>query len=247
MIRILTKGQSGDKQHSRILQASIFTIVSLALFSLIHCRPSRVLLLPLPSTIERIEGYASLKIAGAQGSARSKFSFLFQLPHQGRIEVSDFLGRTLYQIIVDDDKAVFVLPAKKVYWRGEEEEIIRNFLGFRFNLYEMISLVSGKWEGKKRGVEVENSMRSWSLDRDEEGRIIEGQRGEFRFKVKEFFANTPCARLLFFQHPLNNGRLKILSINFNQPLKNEAFSLIFLENYERKNWAEIEKMLANEN
>lgn len=244
---ILGTGRSGNKKYSKVFKAALFTMLSLALFFLINCRPSRVFLLPLPSKIIRMEGYASIRITGDQGSARSKFSFLFQLPHQGRIEVSSLLGRTLYQIIVDEDRAVFMLPSKKVYWQGEEEVIINTFLGFRLNLYEMISLLSGKWGDKEMESEEANRVSGWTLERDEKGRIRAGQRGEFRFEVKEFFANTAFARLLIFQHPLNRGRLKILGINFNQPLKKEAFSFSILASYERKDWAEIEKILANEN
>ena len=247
MSRILTKGQSKDRQNIKVLKVSLFPIVFLAIFFLVHCRPSPVILLPLPSKVERIEGYASLRITGDQGSSRSKFSFLFQLPHQGRIEVSNILGRTLYQIIVAEEKAAFIIPSKRVYWQGEEEEIIRYFLGFRLNLYEMINLLSGKWEGEEIGYEGEEGKEIWSLAKDERDRIMAGRRGEFRFEVKEFFADTPFARLLIFQHPLNRGRLKILRINLNQPLKKGTFSLSVLGRYERKSWAEIEKILANEN
>jgi hypothetical protein len=150
------------------------------------------------------------------------------------------LGRTLYQIIVTEDKAVFIIPSKRVYWQGEEEEIIQYFLGFRLNLYEMINLLSGKWEGEERN-------ESWSFAKDERGRIMAGQRGEFQFEVKEFLADTPFARILIFQHPLNRGFIKILRINLNQPLKKGVFSLSVLGKYERKSWIEIEKILANEN
>ena len=240
MSRILTEGQSKDRQSIKTLRISLFLIVFLAIFFLGYCRPSAVILLPLPSEIERIEGYASLRISRDQGSSRSKFSFLFQLPHQGRIEVSNILGRTLYQIIVAEDKAVFIIPSKRVYWQGEEEEIIQYFLGFRLNLYEMINLLSGKWEGEERN-------ESWSFAKDERGRIMAGQRGEFQFEVKEFLADTPFTRILIFQHPLNRGLLKILRINLNQPLKKGVFSLSVLGKYERKSWTEIEKILANEN
>jgi len=247
MNRILKGGQSRDNKYSKVFAASLFTIISFVLFFLVRCRPSRVFLLPFPSKIERIEGYASIRITGEQESARSKFSFLFQLPHQGRIEFSNLLGRTFSQIIVDEDKAVFIIPSKKVYWQGEEEDIIRNFLGFRLSLYEMISLLSGKWEDQEIGIEGEGRMKSWIFVKDEKGRIMAGQRAEFGFKIEKFFAETPFAQLLIFQHPLNRGRLKILRINFNQPIKKEVFSLSILECYERKNWAEIEKILANEN
>ena len=247
MSKILTKGHSKDRQNIKVLKASLFPIVSLALFFLVYCRPSPVILLPLPSKIERIEGYASLRITGDQGSSRSKFSFSFQLPRQGRIEVSNILGRTLYQIIVAEDEAAFIVPSKRVYWQGEEEEIIQYFLGFRLNLYEMINLLSGKWESKVMEDEAEESKESWSFAKDEKGRIQAGKRDEFRFEVQEFFADTPFARLLIFQHPLNYGRLKILRINLNRPLKKRAFSLSVLGRYERKSWAEIERILANEN
>ena len=240
MSRILTEGQSKDRQSIKVLRVSLFLVVFLVILFLAYCRPSPVIFLPLPSEIERIEGYASLRISRDQGSSRSKFSFLFQLPHQGRIEVSNILGRTLYQIIVAEDKAVFIVPSKRVYWQGEEEEIIRYFLGFRLNLYEMINLLSGKWEGEERN-------ESWSFEKDERGRIMAGQRGEFQFEVKEFLADTPFARILIFQHPLNRGFLKILRININQPLKKGVFSLSVLGKYERKSWIEIEKILANEN
>jgi hypothetical protein len=247
MSRILTEGQSEARKNIKVLRVSLFLVVSLPLFFLVYCRPSPVILLPLPSKIERIEGYASLRIVGDQGSSRSKFSFLFQLPHKGRIEVSNILGRTLYQIIVAEEKAAFIVPSKKVYWQGEEEEIIRYFLGFRLNLYEMINLLSGKWESEIMEDEGEESKERWSFAKDEGGRIQAGKRDEFRFEVQEFFAETPFARLLIFHHPLNDGRLKILRINLNRPLKKGAFSLSVLGRYERKSWAEIERILANEN
>ncbi len=240
-------GRSKDRRNIKVLRFSLSLIFFLSLFFLVYCRPSPVILLPLPSKIERIEGYASLRIKSDQGSSRSKFSFLFQLPHQGRIEVSNILGRTIYQIIVAEDKAAFIVPSKKVYWQGEEEEIIRYFLGFRLNLYEMINLLSGKWESEVMRDEGEESIESWSFAKDERGRIMAGQRGEFHFAVQEFFTDTPFARLLSFQHPLNNGRLKILRINLNRPLRKGAFSLTILEKYKRKSWAEIEKILADEN
>jgi hypothetical protein len=204
------------------------------------------MLLSPPSQIESIEGYASLRMSGEQGSVRSKFSFLFHLPHQARISVTDLLGRAVCQIIVDGEKAVFAVPSKRVYWQGEEEEVIDKFLGFSLSLDEVISLLSGEWD-EGRGAEEEKSLEGWSFERDEAGRIVFGQRGEFRFGIKEFFAKTPFARLIGFEHPLNKGSLKILSLSFNQPLKQETFSFSFLEGYKRKSWEEIEKILGNEN
>lgn len=227
----------------------IFTGLSFVLFLLLCCRPTGVLLQPIPSNIERLEGHASLKISGEQGSARSKFAFLFQLPHQGRIEVSDFLlGRTLYQIIVNRERAVFLVPSKKVYWEGEEEEIIDYFLGFRLSLEEMINLINGKWEDRAQEMGREKNKENWALKRDEKGRVLAGTRGNLYFEVKEFLSGSHIPRILIFQHPLNTGRLKILRVDFNRPAKKkEAFSLSFLADYRRVSWEEIEKILANEN
>ncbi|MGB2764523.1 MAG: hypothetical protein WBC02_03950 [Candidatus Aminicenantaceae bacterium] len=230
-----------------VLQALLFALFFLPLFFIIHCRPSRISLLPLPSRIERIEGYASIKVTEERESVRSKFFFLFKLPHQGRIEVFHMMGRTIYQIIVNEEKAVFLLPSKKIYWQGEEEEIIDKLLGFRLNLYEMINLLSGKWEDRELETKNEKSLGSWNFIKDEKRRIKSGQRGEFHFEVKEFFQNTPFARILTFNHLQSRGRLKILNINLNQPIKKGTFSLSFLDKYKRKSWAEIEKILADEN
>jgi hypothetical protein len=42
--------------------------------------------------------------------------------------------------------------------------------------------------------------------------------------------------------------MKVLSINFNRPVKKkDLFSLSFLKKYKQKSWAEIEKILADEN
>ena len=227
---------------------SLFMSAALVLLWIAGCRPSGVLLHPVPAEIERIEGHASLRITNEQGSTRSKFTFLFQLPQQGRIEVSDaLLGRTLYQIIMDCERAVFVLPSKKVYWEGEEEEIIHTFLGFKLNLDEMVSLLRGEWAGEEGDREGGKNSEGWILKRDETGRITSGQRGDLRFEVMEFLSNSGLPRILIFQHPLNSGRLKILRVDFNRPVKKKnAFSFDFLARYRRVSWEEMEKILADE-
>jgi hypothetical protein len=230
----------------RGVQSLFYFILFLsALFCFSRCHPSRISLSP-PSRIESIEGYASIRMSGDQGSLRSRFSFLFHLPHQARISVTDLLGRAVCQIIVEEETAVFAVPSKRVYWQGEEEEIIDKFLGFRLSLDELISLLRGEWD-EGRGAEEKKRLEGWSFEKDGAGRIVFGQRGEFRFGIKEFFSKTSFARLIGFEHPLNKGSLKILSLSFNQPLRQESFSLSFLEGYKRKSWEEIEKILGNEN
>lgn len=214
---------------------------------LICCRLSSVRISSPPSQIKRIEGYASLKIKGEEGTARSKFSFLFDLPDKGVLDISNVLGRTLYQIIINEGKAFLLIPSKKVYCQEEEEEIIYRFLGFRLNLNELISLLSGQWTRSGWDIKEENWSQSWVFEVDSEGRIVKGERGELSFEVKEFFENTSVVHLLVFHHPLNSGRLKILSISFNRPLRNRVFLQEFLKNCKRKTWAEIEKILNEKN
>ncbi len=214
-----------------------------ALLFLLSCTIPQVRISPPPAQIERIEGYASLKIESGQETARSKFSFLFQLPDRGRIDVSSFLGKTAYQIIINDRTAFLLIPSKRVYWQGEEEEIVEKILGFRLNFDELVSMMTGQWEEG----EDKPWQRDWILEQDELGRIRAGQRRELGFEVQEFFQYTSVVRLLTFEHPPNKGRLKILAINFNQPLKEGVFSQEFLKRYEQKTWAEIEEMLNEKN
>lgn len=228
------------RQGCLLIACLIFLIL------LSSCSPSKILLSPPPSRIERIEGHASLRITGEEGSARSKFSFLFCLPHQGRIEASDFLGRSLYQIIIDEQNAFFIVPSKKVYWQGEEDEVIQRFLGFRLTLEEMISLVSGVWEEAENRGEGEKKMEEWFLEKDEKGRIWAGQRGMLRVEIKEFIEDTSFAQVLVFEHPLTLGRVKILSLGLNRPLNKEAFNITGLKRFERMTWAEIQEIIENE-
>jgi hypothetical protein len=239
---MLVRKYPGNRRSRPVFKILFFAAVFLGLIFLINCFPSRVSLLPLPSRIESIEGHASIRITGDEESSRSKFSFLFYLPNKGRVEVSNWFGKTLYQIIIVEENAFFVLPSKRVFWQGEEEEIIQRFLGFRVNLYEMISFLSGQWEASGITAQGRAWMESWNLEKDEKGRVLSGQRGELFFEVEEFFDNTPFARILNFHHPLSRGRLKTLQINLNRPIKKDAFSIAFLERFEEKSWAEIEKM-----
>lgn len=228
------------------VKAIPFFVFSVGLLLLGQCRPSLPLRIYPPSKIERIEGYASLRVRGEQGGGRSKISFLFQVPHQARMAVLDVMGRTLYQIIINEEKAVFALPRQKAYWQGEEEEVVENSLGFRLNLDEMMALISGRW-GEREVKSGEEALEQWVFEKDKKGRAVSGQRGEFHFEVREFFAETAFARLVVFDHPSSRGSLKVLGVTFNQSVSRDSFSLSFLDRYQRKDWVEIEKMLRDEN
>jgi len=231
----------GDLMTKKVMLGARLTGLSFCLMILFSCGGSKLLLTPIPPEITSMEGYASLRIKNEEGSAKSKFSFLFRLPTQGRIEASDFLGRTLYHIIINEDGAFFVVPSKQVFWQGKEEEIVSRFLGFRLNLNEMISLMNGEWDWDDE--EDRTRLEEWIFERDKQGRVVIGRREDLWFYVEEFIVNTPLARTIIFKHPMNDGRVRILSIGFNIPLREGAFSTSFLENYQQKSWAEIEALL----
>lgn len=217
-------------------------LILAALFWGLSCTIPQVRISPPPSEIRRMEGYASLRTSNEQGTAKSKFSFLFQLPNQGRIDVSSILGKTLYQIIIQEGESFFIVPSKKVYWQGEEGEIIDKFLGFELKLHELVSILSGQW--KEKGERSSDYGREeWFLEKDQAGRIKRGHRGDLEFEVIEFFKNTGVARRLAFQHSASQGRITILQLKFNNPVKKEVFSLHFLKNYQLKTWEEIEEMM----
>jgi hypothetical protein len=217
--------------------------LGLLVAALSFCRPSVLSISPLPAHIEMIEGHASLIISADQETSRSKFSFVFHLPSQGRIEVTGALGSVLYRILIDGGEAYLVVPSKKVYWQSREEEIIFEFLGFRLSLAEMIHLFSGDWERKEQG--FEQGLEGWNLVRDSKKRVKSGQRGDLWFEVEEFIDDTPFARRIAFEHSLSSGQLKVLSIGLNRPIKEGVFSKKFLEKYQPRTWAEIQDMIRN--
>ena len=129
---------------------------------------------------------------------------------------------------------------KKVYWEGEEEEIIDKFLGFRLNLEEMINLFTGRWPAS---IEDQEAVSAWQLDRDNRGRILSGRRGDLHFKVERFIEDTQLAQSFIFEHPASYGRLKFTRIAFNRAYNERAFSTAFKKRYQRKTWEEIQELL----
>jgi outer membrane biogenesis lipoprotein LolB len=218
------------------------TALILSLVCLSACGGSRVLLSPAPARIDSLEGHARIWLTQPEDS-RSKFVFLLNLPDRGYIEVSDFLGRSLYRIQITELGAFFIIPSKKVYWKGEETEIIERFLGFPLNLQEMIGLISGDW---KELTDKRLQASSWRLERDTQGRIVSGRRDALGFAVEEFIDGTRFPRSLRFEHPANSGRLKILKMDFNRPNAPGVFTTDDLKKYTPKTWAEIQALLNNE-
>lgn len=214
------------------------------LFS-IHCVPSRVLLSPVPSEIRSVEGYASLRIYGEDNTVRTKFSFLFLLPDQGDIVASNFLGQTIYRITITSNDAFLIIPSKKVYWKGREEEIIDTFLGFKLNMREMIALLTGEWQ-ELGLIQKDRKDQRWEFEEDQAGRIISGWRDSLRFAIEEFVNDSHLARVITFDSMFTTGRVRLIKAAFNKPVRSESFSTDFLQQYQRKSWEEIQALIDNE-
>ncbi len=228
------------------LQKAKIVIFCIGLVFSLSCRPSRVLLSPYPDKIETIEGFASLKITGEEGYSRSKFSFFFSIPDKGKIEAFDFLGRTIYQIIIEKERAFLVVPSKKIYWESTEERIIDTFIGAKMTLSEVICFLIGEWDslGEKR---EDKSQDPWIIKKDNKGRVIEGKKKDMSFTVSEYIDGTGLIRSLDFGNRFQKGTLKVLGIDFNSPVNQSHFSLSFIKDFEEKSWEEIQKIIYNEN
>lgn len=207
----------------------------------LSCTPSRLAVSPIPPRVHALEGYASLRIAVSKEISRTKFSFVFSLPHRGHVTVSDFLGRTLYQILILPEKAYLVVPSKKIYWASLEEKIIEKFLGFPLTLEEAIRFLSGRWDRSS----LPGSLKGWSFQRDEQGRVVSGQRGRLFFRIDEFVDDSSQVESLTYFHDHSRGRLKILQLRFNPEVRTGIFSADFVDRYSETTWEEIQKLLKN--
>ncbi|MFQ6082039.1 MAG: DUF4292 domain-containing protein [Candidatus Aminicenantia bacterium] len=205
--------------------------------------PPRVVMV---SQINNFEGYARIRVNDSHRILKSKISFLFS-PDKGRIDVLGVLGNSMFQILISQEKAYLLVPRSKVYWSGLTEEILEKSIGFELNISEITALLTGRWTSQS--LMEGNSVlekKKWHLIKDKQQRIIQGRRNGLLFRVEEFFRDSPLPRKIEFFSETGHGKIKILNINFNQPVKANVFSLSFLKNYQQKTWEEIAKILENE-
>ncbi len=209
----------------------IFLIFLIAFNQSCHYAPKII-----PTSIESFEGYARINIKNSN-ILKSKIAFLF-FGEYGKINILTPFGTTKAQILIFSDISYLTIPEKKVYWEGSTEEIMKVFLGFDLDLVEIKALLTGKW-GK--------NLKGWEFFRDKDNKIIGGRKENIIFKIKEFFRDTVVPKIINFSYAEGYGKIKILKIKFNQPVKPGAFSQFFLEHYEKKTLDEIMEMLENGN
>ncbi len=209
----------------------------------INCRSISPVFAPRPADLRELEGYASLKLTFNRQTARSKFSFLVELPRQARLQILDVLNRPAYEIYVDGENSYFVLSSKRVYWQGTTDEIFEKFLGFRLSLKEMAGILSGGWAESREG---EPGLEGWDFESDRQGRIVSGRRQDFQFRVTGFRPGSGLPYQLAFKSSQSEGWLSLLSIQFNKPIKDGLFSPAAWKDFDLVSWEEIERILKNE-
>jgi hypothetical protein len=232
-------------RNSTILPARRAAGALLAALALVSCAHRAPSLVPPASDIEAAEGRGSASIEGRETALRGKFAFHFRRPGLGRIEVSDPFGTSVYFMLFKDDTAYLVVPSKKIYAEERPETLMDRFLGFSLRPDEVLRLLAGQWEGAgpAEGSREENG---WSLQRDGQGRVVGGRRGDLAFEVDEFFPGAGVPRVIHFSRPVTSGRMKILSLRFNPPARPETFETAFLGRFGRRSFEELQDVLKDE-
>lgn len=192
----------------------------------------------VPPTVNSLEGYASWRLVRDGASARSRFSFLIVLPDRGLIEITDPLNRTVSRLALEGETAYLVLPGKHAYWEADRPEVMTKLLGFDINPEELSALLSGREKG----------LSGWNLEADDRGRVVRGRRDGLAFSVRDFFDGGRLPRTVAFSNGTGLGSLRVIRLRFNQPLREGALRLSFLEDerYRGVGWPEIEKWLRDE-
>lgn len=217
------------------MRRSAPALLLLSAWALVSCLPPRPAVAPPPPAVESIEGYATFRLARGGGTAKSKLSFLFRLPGQGRIEVLDPLGRTASILFLDSEEAYLVLPGRHAYWKSGREEVMSKLLGFALGPEDLTHILTGRGD----------QLSGWTLEKDSQGRVIRGRSEDVRFEVRQFFEQSPVPQLVVFIRAEDKGSLRVLKMSFNQPLKAGAFHHFFLDEggYRPADWPEVESWL----
>jgi len=206
---------------------------------MMSCAKRAPVLVPPAAAIEAVAGFGSASVEGEEMALKGKFAFNFRLPDLGRIEAFEPFGRMIYYIVIGGGHAYLVLPSKKSYAEELPETLMSRLLGLSLSPEEVIDLVGGQWPGGETGGVPGGA---WALERDGLGRVVHGEKSGFRFEAEEFFPGDGIPRVVGFSRTGASGRVKILSLVFNPPLRPEAFGTPFLGSFSRKSLEEILEM-----
>jgi outer membrane biogenesis lipoprotein LolB len=220
------------------MRKSGWTVSLLATLFLVSCFRSRPAVAPPPPTVQSVEGYASLRLTNEGKTAKSRLSFVFHVPDQGRFEVIDPLGRTASLLFLAGDQAYLVLPRKRAYWKSGRDEVMTKLLGFALSPEDLTHILTGRAD----------RLADWALEKDGRGRVIRGRRTDLLFEIRQFFEPDPLPRLIVLSKDEARGSLRILRLNFNQTLQADVFGLFFLDDtsFRPATWEEVERWLGEE-
>jgi len=199
-------------------------------------RPPR--LVPPAGIVESVEGFGSASVAGPEATIRGKFGFVFRRPGLGRIEAVDPIGRTAFLIHVRDGRAWFVVPNRKIYAEDDARVMMERVLGLALSPDEAISLLTGAWRDGAAGDED-----GWRVERDDRGRVGRGASGPYSFTVRTWFPGDAVPREIAVAGPEASGRIKVLKLGFDPPVRAEVFETGYLRAFAPKTWNEILELL----
>lgn len=202
------------------------------------CRPGRIALGPVPERIESVQGYASIRTIRSGAASRARLAFRLVPPGMARLEALDPLNRTIFQVTVDGEEAVLVVPSRKAFWSGPRADVLDAGLGFPLSAAEMAGLLAG------RGPDA--PADEWALIRDGQGRIDSGSRRGFSFRVEEFFPRADVPRRISFTAEEASGTLTVLGLTFNAAAPGASAPLRIPPGYARLTKPEMTRLLRDE-
>lgn len=188
-----------------------YALAAAALLLLPSCRPPRPALGLVPDRIESVRGQAVIRHARGGRAGRARLAFFLRLPDRAFLEALDPLNRTIFQVAIEGDEAVLIVPSRKAYWSGPRTEVMEAGLGFPLSVAEMAGLLGGRWSASPPG---ESLPDGWELVRDGRGRVAGGRRGGFSFQVEEFFPRRDAPRRIGYASADGAGALTVLRLDF---------------------------------
>lgn len=189
-----------------------YALVAAALLLASACRPPRPALGPVPDRLESVQGQASLRHARGGRAGRARLAFFLLPPGRAFLEVLDPLNRTIFQVAIEGEEAILVVPSRKACWSGPRVEVMESGLGFPLSVAEMAGLLGGRWAAPPPEAGL---AEGWRIDRDDRGRVAGGRRGGFSFRVEEFFPRRDVPRRIGYASADGGGALTVLSLAFN--------------------------------
>lgn len=215
--------------HKIKLQAAGFLLVWVALTSSCHLAPVRV----IPSSeVKSIRAEGSFFYRGEAGQGRSRLLYYLQSPDHIRLEIFNPFGGLAYILWLNGAQASLYLPGQKVFWEGDGRKLTAEFLGGAVTASELVCLLSGR---KK---ELTRSQGWHLLGRGPED-FYAGEKGDWKFEIKEFFKGGEIPRTIYFENPEQVVRLRILKIKFNQMFKSDVFDPSYSPAAIKLSWEEI--------